>query len=172
MQGGTSVSDGSGMEPQADEQCTAEFDMEFRPELPLGRAIIPAEREGKFVYLVAIGAMTQQCFDELLGHLRAIVASGSWQQNWSGAAPAHEGPAVEHTNESLFDMEWRDDLPDGAAVLPDESQGRFIWLVRRGAMTKQCFDEMRAYLVHIVGTGQWSQNWDGEPPPQDEDPST
>lgn len=157
------MADDSGVKPRADEQRVAEFGMEFVPELPLGRAIFPAEREGKFVFLVAVGAMTQQCFDELLRHLLAIVGSGSWQQNWSEPGPAQPGPAEKHANESFFDMEWRDELPDAAAVLPDESQGRFIWLVRRGAMTVQCFEEMRAYIIHIVGSGQWSQNWGGAP---------
>ncbi|WP_432164926.1 hypothetical protein [Streptomyces sp. bgisy031] len=150
---------------QAEERA-AEFDMEFAPRIPGGRAIFPAEREGKFVFLVATGAMTQQCFDEMLRHLQAIVGAGQWSQNWSdGDTPADQDPAAAHRDESLFDMEWRPTLPDGAAILPDEEKGRFVWLVRKGAMTRQCFEEMRAYLLHIVSSGQWSQNWGGSPQP-------
>ncbi len=164
MQGGTSVAYDSGVELQAEVKPAAEFDMEFVPELPNGRAIFPAERNGKFGYLVATGAMTEQCLTELVRHIRSIVRSGSWQQNWREEPSAQQCPAAsEHANESVFDMEWRNDLPGGAAVRPDESQGRFVWLVRKGAMTEQCFEEMRAYLIHVVGSGRWSQNWGTRP---------
>ncbi|MFF9894907.1 hypothetical protein [Streptomyces longispororuber] len=36
-------------------------------------------------------------------------------------------------------------------------------MIAEGQMTQQCFDEMRQYLQHIVGTGMWQQNWDGKP---------
>jgi len=151
------------LEGEGEAQPHAEFDMEFVSELPGGRAIVPAEREGKFVFLVASGAMTQQCFDEMLHHLQVIVGSGRWHQNWpdTPAPTASQQPTA-----ASFDMEYRPALPNGAAILPSEERGRFVWLVAAGAMTQQCFDEMREYLLHIVGTGMWSQNWDGEPPPQ------
>ncbi|MFF3497429.1 hypothetical protein ACFYWS_39560 [Streptomyces sp. NPDC002795] len=147
----------------AEEEPQAEFDMEFVPHLPDGRAIVPAERDGKFVFLVAVGAMTQQCFDEMLRHLQVIVGSGRWRQNWGKIPPVEADPQLAVAE---FDMEFRPSLPDGAAITPDEQSGRFVWLVAAGAMTRQCFDEMRGYLLHIVGTGEWTQDWRGGPSPQ------
>ncbi|MFJ1657225.1 hypothetical protein [Streptomyces anthocyanicus] len=71
----------------ADQPAPADFDMEFVPDLPDGRAVFPAEREGKFVWLVAEGAMTEQCFHEMRTYLLHIVGSGTWTQNWSGGEP-------------------------------------------------------------------------------------
>lgn len=62
----------------------AEFDMEFVPELPGGRAIMPAEIEGRFVWLVAEGEMTEKCRSEFVEYLRFIVGEGLWTQNWAG----------------------------------------------------------------------------------------
>ncbi|MCX5522272.1 hypothetical protein OG342_05235 [Streptomyces bobili] len=64
-----------------------------------------------------------------------------------------------------FDMEMVPTLPGGRAVHPAEQEGRFVWLIAEGAMTKQCFDEMREYLRYIVDNDLWIQNWDGKPPP-------
>lgn len=64
-----------------------------------------------------------------------------------------------------FDMEMVPTLPGGRAVHPAEQEGRFVWLIAEGAMTKQCFDEMREYLRYIVDNNLWVQNWDGKPPP-------
>lgn len=64
-----------------------------------------------------------------------------------------------------FDMEMVPSLPGGRAVHPAEQEGRFVWLIAEGAMTKQCFDEMREYLRYIVDNDLWVQNWDGKPPP-------
>lgn len=64
-----------------------------------------------------------------------------------------------------FDMEFVSSLPGGRAIHPAEQQGRFVWLVAEGAMTQQCFDEMREYLRYIVENKLWVQNWDGKPPP-------
>ncbi|MFJ9128874.1 hypothetical protein ACIRJS_32710 [Streptomyces sp. NPDC102340] len=138
----------------------AEFDMEF-VRLPDGRSIVPAEREGKFVFLVAFGAMTEQCFHEMRRHLQGIVGTGRWRQNWPSPKP-HEGINAEPVTQ--FDMEIRPSLPDGAAILPDETDGRFVWLVAAGAMTRRCFEEMRGYLLHIVSSGEWTQDR-GRPQP-------
>jgi hypothetical protein len=74
-------------EQPRDEPVGAEFDMQFVPSLPNGRQAVPAEREGKFVWLIAEGAMTEQCFREMREYLCHIVESGMWQQNWgSGGA--------------------------------------------------------------------------------------
>ncbi|MFE9935904.1 hypothetical protein [Streptomyces hirsutus] len=62
----------------------AELDIEFVPALPGGRAVFPAEREGKFVWLVAEGAMTEQCFREMRSYLAHIASAGMWVQNWEG----------------------------------------------------------------------------------------
>lgn len=64
-----------------------------------------------------------------------------------------------------FDMEMVPSLPGGRSIYPAEQEGRFIWLVADGAMTKQCFDEMRDYLRYIIDNNLWIQNWDGKPPP-------
>jgi len=73
---------------------TPEFDMEMVPSLPGGRALYPAEQQGRFVWLVAEGAMTQQCFDEMRGYVRYIVENRLWIQNWDGKAPpSMDGPA-------------------------------------------------------------------------------
>lgn len=77
-----------------------------------------------------------------------------------------EEPQEPSGSASSFDMEMVDSLPGGRSVYPAEKQGRFIWLVAKGAMTEQCFNEMRGYLNYIVDNGLWSQNWDGNPPAQ------
>lgn len=83
---------------------------------------------------------------------------------------ADEGGAREPDDQAQpqaeFDMEMVPTLPGGRAIVPAERQGKFVWLVAEGHISQQCFDEMKEYLQHIVGTGMWSQNWDGEPPPQ------
>ncbi|MFI1676992.1 hypothetical protein [Streptomyces sp. NPDC020607] len=76
--------DGPQPEP---EPCKAEFDMEFVPHLPGGRAAVPAERAGKFVWMIAEGQMTEQCFAEMRQYLQHIVGTGMWQQNWDGKPP-------------------------------------------------------------------------------------
>ncbi|MGW2170353.1 hypothetical protein ACWC1C_07455 [Streptomyces sp. NPDC001705] len=78
----------------------------------------------------------------------------------SGESTNHNGdqPAAD------FDMEFVAQLPDGRAVFPAEREGKFVWLVAKGAMTEQCFHEMRGYLLHIVGSGMWTQNWEGKGP--------
>lgn len=63
-----------------------------------------------------------------------------------------------------FDMELVPSLPGGRAICPAEQQGRFVWLVAEGAMTQQCFDEMRKYIRYIVENRLWVQNWEGKPP--------
>jgi hypothetical protein len=64
-----------------------------------------------------------------------------------------------------FDMEMVPSLPGGRSIYPAEQQGRFVWLVAEGAMTQQCFNEMREYGRYIVENRLWVQNWDGKPPP-------
>lgn len=64
-----------------------------------------------------------------------------------------------------FDMEMVPSLPGGRSISPAEQDGCFVWLVAEGAMTQQCFDEMRDYLRYIVDNKLWTQNWDGKPPP-------
>ncbi|WPP29987.1 hypothetical protein [Streptomyces sp. CL7] len=78
------------------------------------------------------------------------------------------GDSAESANQSTeepqatqFAMEWVADL-EGRAVFPAERDGKFVWLVAEGAMTKQCFTEMYDYLSHIVGSGMWTQNWKGQ----------
>jgi hypothetical protein len=68
-----------------------------------------------------------------------------------------------------FDMEMVPTLPGGRSIYPAEQEGGFVWLVAEGAMTKQCFDEMREYLRYIVDNNLWIQNWDGKPPPNHDD---
>ncbi|MFF3928624.1 hypothetical protein [Streptomyces hirsutus] len=76
-------SEESGKE-NSDHQGEAELGIEFVPSLPGGRAVVPAEREGKFVWLVAEGAMTEQCFREMRSYLAHIASAGMWVQNWEG----------------------------------------------------------------------------------------
>jgi hypothetical protein len=64
-----------------------------------------------------------------------------------------------------FDMEMVPNLPGGRSIYPAEQEGRAVWLVAEGAMTKECFDEMREYIRYIVENRLWIQNWDGKPPP-------
>jgi hypothetical protein len=64
-----------------------------------------------------------------------------------------------------FGMEMVDSLPGGRSIYPAEQQGRFVWLVAEGAMTKKCFEEMQEYIRYIVENRLWVQNWDGKPPP-------
>jgi hypothetical protein len=71
-------------ETSADQPALAEIDMQEVPSLPGGRNVFPAEREGKFVWLVREGAMTPECFAEMRGYLVQIASSGSWVQNWGG----------------------------------------------------------------------------------------
>lgn len=74
-------------QPQDDADDAAkevEIDMEMVPSLPGGRSVYPAEQDGRFVWLVAEGAMTQKCFDEMRGYLRFIASEGLWTQHWGG----------------------------------------------------------------------------------------
>lgn len=75
-----------------------------------------------------------------------------------------EEPKEESEQASAFDMEMVPSLPGGRSVCPAEKQGQFVWLIAEGAMTKECFAEMREYLRYIVDNKLWVQNWDGEPP--------
>jgi hypothetical protein len=70
---------------------TPEFDMEFVPRLPGGRAVCPAEQQGRFVWLVAEGAMTPQCLEEMREYVRYIVKNRLWTQNWDGKPPPDLG---------------------------------------------------------------------------------
>ncbi|MFD6415944.1 hypothetical protein [Streptomyces sp. NPDC060194] len=65
---------------------SAEFDMKIVPRLPGGRAVLPAEEDGRFVWLIAAGQMSEQCAREMTEYLNHIVASGKWVQNWPGTA--------------------------------------------------------------------------------------
>ncbi|MFJ7100132.1 hypothetical protein [Streptomyces albogriseolus] len=65
-------------------QSKAQVDMRFVPQLPGGRKVFPAEREGRFVWLVSEGAMTPECLTEMRDYLTHIVGNGMWTQNWSG----------------------------------------------------------------------------------------
>jgi hypothetical protein len=74
-------------EPREADQVVPEFDMVMVPSLPGGRTIYPAEEQGRFVWLVAEGAMTEKCFDELRDYTRYIVENQLWTQNWDGKPP-------------------------------------------------------------------------------------
>lgn len=76
-----------------------------------------------------------------------------------------EEPKEESEPASAFDMEMVPSLPGGRSVYPAEKQGQFVWLIAEGAMTKECFNEMREYLRYIVDNKLWIQNWDGGQPP-------
>jgi hypothetical protein len=72
---------------EADQDTTPHFDMEIVPSLPGGRSLHPAEQQGHLVLLVAEGAMTQDCFDELREYGRYLVEHELWVQNWNGKPP-------------------------------------------------------------------------------------
>jgi hypothetical protein len=74
-------------EPRGAEQAKPEFEMEMVASLPGGRSVYPAEQQGRFVWLVAEGAMTQQCFEEMQEYIRYIVENRLWVQNWDGKPP-------------------------------------------------------------------------------------
>ncbi|EGX60153.1 hypothetical protein SZN_09531 [Streptomyces zinciresistens K42] len=73
------------------------------------------------------------------------------------------GESAERRVPTQVDLEFVPALPDGRAVAPAEKDGRFVWLVAKGAMTEECRSEMQEYMTHIVSTGMWTQNW---PSPQ------
>ncbi|MGC4918702.1 hypothetical protein [Streptomyces albogriseolus] len=62
----------------------ARIDIQFVPGLPGGRAVFPAEKEGRFVWLVSEGAMTPECLAEMRDYLSHISSNGTWVQNWQG----------------------------------------------------------------------------------------
>jgi len=76
-------------EPQEAEQAAGkvEIDMEWVPSLPGGRSVYPAEQENRFVWLVAEGAMTQKCFNEMREYLHYIARKELWTQRWDGKPP-------------------------------------------------------------------------------------
>lgn len=83
-----------------------------------------------------------------------------------GELMAIEADEPREANETPeFDMEMVPSLPGGRSIYPAEQEGRFVWLVAEGAMTQQCFNEMREYVRYIVENRLWIQNWDGKPPP-------
>lgn len=59
-----------------------EIAMEFVDALPGGRAVMPVERKGKFVWLAVKGHVSPQACREMVGDLNHIVRSGLWRQNW------------------------------------------------------------------------------------------
>lgn len=63
-------------------RVSADVGIEFVPSLPGGRAALAAEKEGRFVWLIAEGAMTDQCRREMRDYLSHIVRTGMWTQNW------------------------------------------------------------------------------------------
>ncbi|MDT6983692.1 hypothetical protein ACFSUJ_11960 [Streptomyces lusitanus] len=62
----------------------ARIDIQFVPDLPGGRAVVPAEKEGRLVWLVSEGAMTPECLAEMRDYLSHISGKGLWLQNWQG----------------------------------------------------------------------------------------
>lgn len=79
---------------------------------------------------------------------------------------AEESQGAERAAKKVeIDMEWVPALPGGRSVFPAEQQDRFVWLVAEGAMTEECFNEMREYLHYIAREGLWTQHWDGKAPP-------
>ena len=78
-----------------------------------------------------------------------------------GDSGESDGQEIDQPDPAGFDMQFVPNLPGGRACFPAERDGKFVWLVADGAMTEQCFTEMRSYLCHIVGSGMWTQNWDG-----------
>lgn len=64
-----------------------------------------------------------------------------------------------------FDMLMVPSLPGGRTMYPAEQQGRAVWLIAEGAMTRQCLDEMQEYIRYSIEHHLWIQNWDGKPPP-------
>ncbi|MFF9215567.1 hypothetical protein [Streptomyces viridosporus] len=79
--------DDSGESKDQNTDQPTEIDLQIVPHLPEGRAVFPAEREGKFVWLVAEGAMTEQCVREMRGYLSHIASNRLWVQNWGGGEP-------------------------------------------------------------------------------------
>ncbi|MEV8380738.1 hypothetical protein AB0P44_07655 [Streptomyces chartreusis] len=98
-----------------------------------------------------------------LGHLCLLVkawvrvhARGqhAMTQDASGESAGRQEP---HRIE--VEMRFVSALPGGRAVQPAEKNGKFVWLITKGAMTEQCRREMRDYMTHIASTGMWTQNW-------------
>lgn len=74
-------------EKDEDQAPSAEFDMEFVSSLPAGQVVTPVESEGRFTWLVVEGHVSPQARDEFVAHLRHIVGSGMWRQDWPGEPP-------------------------------------------------------------------------------------
>lgn len=62
-------------------------DMRFVDELPGGRAVMPVEHEGGFVWLVVKGHVSPQARGEMVDDLNHIVRSGLWRQDWRPPRP-------------------------------------------------------------------------------------
>ncbi|WP_406157674.1 hypothetical protein [Streptomyces canus] len=65
-----------------DEDHALEVDMEYVEALPGGRAVMPIEREGRFVWLVVEGHVSPQARTEMIKDLNHIIRCGLWVQNW------------------------------------------------------------------------------------------
>jgi hypothetical protein len=76
-------------QPDDREHPRDEFDMEFVPTLPQGRAVFLLEREGRFVWLVAEGAKTRQRLNEMRIYLEHIVKNGMWSPPRGNATHVH-----------------------------------------------------------------------------------
>ncbi len=68
-------------------QPDLEIDIQFVDSLPGGRAVMPLERKGKFVWLAVRGHVSPQARDEMTADLTHILRSGLWQQNWQPPRP-------------------------------------------------------------------------------------
>jgi hypothetical protein len=60
-----------------------------------------------------------------------------------------------------FQMELRDSLPGGRAVIGVEQDGEFIWLASKQHISQQAVDEFVEQITRIVHERWWVQNWPG-----------
>jgi hypothetical protein len=61
--------------------------IQFVNSLPGGRAVMPVEEAGKFIWLVVHGHISPQAASEMETDLSHIIRSGLWRQNWQPPQP-------------------------------------------------------------------------------------
>lgn len=69
------------------DETPSPVEMEFVDSLPGGRSAMALERDGRLLWLVVKGDVTDQARVDLLAEMNHMVCSGLWRQDWPTPQP-------------------------------------------------------------------------------------